>query len=162
MSRKRPAEPIGINAGFTSLEASWLTWLGFFIAALGWALLLGGATIADSLIARAPRALPPTFHADLIEVAKCVIVSGFGLAIIGALQSGFGTLNRFFGAVLMRSAQRDTEPARPMETPTERPATAAAPTKRRPYRQFPDGSVEVDTIVGTRLFKSMAEAREFI
>lgn len=147
---------------FNSLQVGWLTWLGFLLAVLGWVLLLGGTTIVDIITTKNPRLLPPTFHADLLDIAKCIIMSGLGLAIVGALQSGFGTLNRFFGAVLMRSAQRDHEPSHVAEPVVERTAPAAPSIKRRPYRQFPDGSVEVDTIVGTRLFRTMTEARDFI
>jgi hypothetical protein len=155
---KRSSDALGFNA----LKTGWLTWLGFALAALGWVLLLFGTTVADILIAKMPHLLPPAFHADLLDIAKTIIFSGFGLAIVGALQTGFGTLNRFFGAVLMRSTQRDNEQPRPVEPTVERPSPTVAAAKRRPYRMFPDGSVEVDTIVGTRLFKTMAEARDFI
>jgi hypothetical protein len=154
---KRAKEAVALAPTFDALGLGWLTWAGLLVAILGWAMLLAGAVLADMLIARFPHLLGPGFHSDFLDIARCLIVSGFGLAIVGALHAGFGTLNRFFGAVLMRSAQRDNEPQRPVE-----PSPVPTPSKRRPYRMFADGTVEVDTIVGTRLFKSMAEAREFI
>ena len=132
-----------------------LTWLGLIVAALGWAMLLGVAGLNGRLA--------PSVHADFVEIARCLIGSGFGLALIGALQTGFGALNRFFSAVLTRSG--------PRAAPVPSPAAAAAPPvdraaeplrERRPYQILADGSVEVETIVGTRRFDSMDEARDFI
>ncbi len=140
-------------ADFDALALGRLTWIGLVVAALGWALMIGEATMADVVI-RGPRA--PTLHGDLVVVAQCLIVSGFGLAIIGALQSGFGTLNRFFEAVLSRSTQRASG------APASVPVAPAPARERRPYRTLADGSVEVETIVGTRRFATMREAADFI
>ena len=147
------------GAAFDALEINRLTWIGLIVAGIGWAALIGEATVSDVLVSKVPRAMPPTFHADLFDIAKCVIASGFGLAIIGALQSGFGTLNRFFSAVLIRSSQRAP---RGMESNVAAPPSSAPVRERRPYRLMADGSVEVETIVGTRRFATMHEAREFI
>ena len=139
-------------------ESGWLTWIGLLVAAIGWALLLGEATVADLLVIKIARVTSPTFHGDLVEIAKCLIGSGFGLAILGGLLTGFGALNRFFGAVLTRSSQRHvaaTPPASPIVAHPE-------PSEHRPYRLLPDGSVEVETILGTRRFETMSDARDFI
>ena len=136
-----------------------LTAIGLILAGIGWAMLLGAAAVADILPGGPIHAWisrEPTFHADLFDIAKCITASGFALAIVGALQTGFGALNRFFEAVLLRSAQRQNAPVVMREDP------AAAPTPERPYRKMADGSVEVDTILGTRRFASVAEARAFI
>ena len=140
-------------ADFDAVALGRLTWIGLVVATLGWALMIGEATMADVLV-RGSRG--PTLHGDLVVVAQCLIVSGFGLAIIGALQSGFGTLNRFFEAVLSRSTQRASGAASAVPT-------APMPAReRRPYRTLADGSVEVETIVGTRRFATMREAADFI
>ena len=129
-----------------------LTWLGLFVAAIGWTFLLG-ATAAGAKLA-------PPLHADLVEIGRCLIGSGFALALIGALQTGFGALNRFFSAVLTRSGPRTPAPVTAAAPPVDR---AAEPLReRRPYQIMADGSVEVETIVGTRRFETMDEAREFI
>ncbi len=158
---RRPAEDAFMmqGSGRDGVAVGRLTAIGLTLAGIGWALLLGEAAVADILPAGAGHALmarEPTFHADLREIAKCIIASGFALAIVGALQTGFGALNRFFEAVLLRSAQRQSAPVVMREEP------AAAPAPERPYRKMPDGSVEVDTILGTRRFNSVAEARAFI
>ena len=145
-------------SGFDALEIGRLTWIGLIVAGIGWALVIGETATADILSGKGTRAVPATFHADLIEIGKCIIASGFGLAFLGALQTGFGTLNRFFAAVLIRSSQRSSQ--RPASVVVE--STAATPRDKRPYRTLPDGSVEVETILGTRRFKTMVEAREFI
>ncbi len=167
-----PTSDGGIEAShFDGRELGRLTWIGLALAGIGWALLLGATASVDMFAMRRP--VVPTFQADLADIAKCIVGSGFGLAIIGALQTGFSALNRFFEAVLMRSAQRTMPspqaashgpgapvPGAMQATPVERePARATA---KRPYRLRADGSVEVDTILGTRLFKTMAEARDFI
>ena len=146
---------------FDALEIGRLTWIGLMLSAIGWAMLLGEAALVDILAAKIPRAVPPTFHADLLDIAKCIIVSGLGLAIVGALQTGFGALNRFFEAVLMRSNSRTagSQHTTPMASPSGGPIPSAG---KRPYRLLPDGSVEVEMILGTRRFETMAEAREFI
>ncbi len=152
------ATQVGGRDGSTrdGLAIGRLTAIGLILAGIGWALLLGEATVADVLPAGHASARPPTFHADLCVIAECVIASGFALAIVGALQTGFGALNRFFEAVLMRSAQRQA-PVVMRDEPV-----VDAPMPERPYRKMPDGSVEVDTILGTRRFTSVAEARAFI
>ena len=142
---------------FETLDTGRLTWIGLILAAIGWILLLGETALADIVATKWIRPPTPTFHADVLDIGKCLIGSGFGLAIIGGLHTGFGTLNRFFGAVLSRSTVR--QPDVPQATA---PFAAPRDTRRRPYRTFPDGSVEVETIVGTRRFDTMADAREFI
>lgn len=155
------------------------TWIGLTAAVIGWAMLLGETGIADFMTIENPRMLPPTFHDDFVDVAKTLIYSGFGLAIVGALQTGFGALNRFFEAVLMRSGQKSQSQSLAVapvaadsykrETSFRRDDTykrdevvVAAPRMGRPYRTFADGSVEVETIVGNRRFRSMTEASDFI
>lgn len=161
---RRTAENLDVPPAFDGLVLGRLTWIGLGMAAIGWALILGETAVTAILFARSGR-VPPTFHADLLEIGKCVLISGFGLAIVGALQTGFGTLNRFFGAVLSRSGRRDPGPtptASAIEPVVDHPRAPPSAVEKRPYRLFPDGSVEVDTILGTRLFKTMAEARDFI
>ena len=160
MTRRSTDDTVTRGAGGDGLAIGRLTAIGLILAGIGWALLLGEAAVADILPAGASHAWPagaPTSHADLCAIAECIIASGFALAIVGALQTGFGALNRFFEAVLTRSAQRQGAPAVMREEPVTEPS---AP--ERPYRKMPDGSVEVDTILGTRRFKSVAEARAFI
>ena len=155
MSARQPDAPT-LSSDFDALEIGRLTWIGLIVAALGWVLLIGEGTLADIVPARSGR-ISPSLHADLFDIAKCIIASGFGLAIIGALQSGFGTLNRFFAAVLTRSSQRSPSASAPSAGRPPEPTH-----QRRPYRLLGDGSVEVETILGTRRFASMHEAREFI
>ena len=140
-----------------------LTWLGLAVAALGWALLLGEDGVADLVAIRTGRPVAATLHGDLVDIAKCLIGSGFGLAIVGGLRTGFGALNRFFAAVLTRSAQRAPARTAPQSEPVVPiDGDAEVVRARRPYRILADGSVEVETIVGTRRFDSMDEARDFI
>ena len=150
----RPAGENKVAELVSEPETGRLTWIGLLLAGIGWVLLLGEIALTDLVPAKLPRPVAPTFHADLLAVAECLIGSGFGLAVIGALGSGFGVLNDFFNAALNRSGQRGGARTEPEVGPP--------PRGGRPYRTLPDGSVEVETIVGTRRFETMAEAREFI
>ncbi len=164
-----------MSRDFDALETGRLTWVGLSVAAIGWALLLAVTAMADAVALRLAPSSPTlhadlhaALHADLIGIAKCLIGSGFALALIGTLQAGFGALNRFFGAVLTRSSQRVVEPQpAPFDAGLAGLNAAGgamdkAARQRRPYRTFADGSVEVETILGTRRFDTMSDAREFI
>ena len=85
------------------------------VVALGWALLLAAAP-AIEIIANVTGRSVGAF-ANMGAIAECTIITGFGLAIVGALHTGFSALNGFFGAVLERTATRrlpeaDVEEAR--------------------------------------------------
>jgi hypothetical protein len=159
MIRQRRGREAADDASLDQLRIGRMTWTGFVVVAGGWAALLGTTTLSDVLLAKHP--LSAAIHADLTQVSICLILSGFGLAIVGALHTGFGTLNRFFSAVLNRSVRRDVGSVEPV-VDRPQPAPAKPAGQRRPYRLMADGSVEVETIVGTRIFRTMAEAREFI
>jgi len=170
-----------------------LTWIGFMIVAGGWVLVLAAPQLNDAaahLSARPLEAAPPI---NVAAIAQCAILSGFGVGIIGALQTGFGALDRFFAAVLARSGQARAQTSAPSPAyPVARSATSAAPhraaqsaapaakaiagqqpapprkilergwVKDRAYVLFVDGSVEVETMLGRRIFPSLREAQEFI
>lgn len=160
--KKKAMKPVAAEAASRARRLGLLTWTGLVVVAVGWGLLVLSIVFADLLIAKAPRLMPPVLHADLIEISRCVIVTGFGLAVLGALQAGFSRLDRTFGFALARPTMADEPRLEPAFAASAPERVAPGQGKRRPYRVFADGSVEVDTIVGTRLFKTMAEAREFI
>ena len=150
---------VDVPRDFNGGRLGGLTWLGLFVAVVGWALLLGATALADRMAGKTGAA--QGVHGDLLEIAHCLIGSGFGLALIGALQNGFGALNRFFAAVLSRSTPRPAPaPVMAAAAPVDRSAEPLR--ERRPYQILADGSVEVETIVGTRRFDTMDEARDFI
>ena len=164
-----------------------LTWIGLMIVAAGWALLLSAPQLTEGIAHVAGRSAEST-TLNISAIAQCGIVSGFGLGIIGALQTGFGALNKFFEAVLARSQQSRAQASRPSLAPTQDAARAAAEplrhtaaksvarpapaqsrkiqergwVKDRAYVLFTDGSVEVETMLGRRKFPSLQEAQEFI
>ncbi|WP_041367396.1 hypothetical protein [Methylocella silvestris] len=171
-----------------------LTWIGFMIVAAGWALLFSSPQLHYAM-PRFPGQVGESGALDFALVAQSVIFCGLGLAIIGALQTGFGALNKFFEAVMARSqltSSRVPAPAPPPQNSAGRPSASAplqpslrpAPqpkavsakarpenarkilergwVKDRAYVQFGDGSVEVETLLGRRMFSSLHEAQEFI
>jgi hypothetical protein len=131
-----------------------LTWIGFMVVAFGWALLLSGAPTLQIFVAAIGHKLP----VDMPAIAQATILSGFGLAIVGALQTGFGALKHFFDTVLERTS-------RPGEAANKKPVTKVVERGRlkdRPYVLFGDGSIEIETLLGQRRFASFKDAREFI
>lgn len=104
-----------------------LTWIGFIIVGAGWVLLLSAAQLSDAAAHLSGRPLEPASGANFAAIAQSTILSGFGVGVIGALQSGFGALNRFFAAVLARSGQaRAQASAMPGAYPAAQTAAPAA------------------------------------
>ena len=145
-----------------------LTWLGLTIAALGW--------IAPWLAAGAPDgAMSLGGYAASAEIFRAasqnMILTGFGLAILGALQTGFGALDRFFHAILLRSEARAEVAAEPdaVEAAADdgreidpRKIVDRGRLRDRSYVLFADGSVEVETLLGIRRFATLEEAAGFV
>ncbi len=137
-----------------------LTWVGLMVVALGWALLLSGASAVEAVLRILGRTGTPPFNLEVLTQAT--ILTGFGLAILGALQTGFGTLKHFFDTVLERTAR--SAPKMTVEPPPP-PSTSVVERgllKDRPYILFGDGTIEVETLLGMRRFDSLQEACEFI
>lgn len=134
-----------------------LTWIGLMIAALGWALLFS----APQVLALATSLSGQSCSFNMAGAAECTILSGFGIAILGALQTGFGALNRFFEAVLVRTAPAPAK-ASALQSAPQRKIIERGWVKDRAYVLFADGSVEVETMLGRRLFPSLQDAQEFI
>lgn len=170
-----------------------LTWTGFMIVAGGWVLLLAAPQLNDAAAHFSGRPLEAATSNNVAAIAQCAILSGLGIGIIGALQTGFGALDRFFAAVLARSGQTRAQPVAPSASYPVAQSTksaarnraaqgAVAPAKAiggrqpapprkilergwvkdRAYVLFVDGSVEVETMLGRRIFSSLQEAQEFI
>jgi prepilin-type processing-associated H-X9-DG protein len=143
-----------------------LTWLGLGLAALGWiAPWLASGDAADGTVALAGYAMAAE---ALRATAQNTILSGFGLAILGALQTGFGALDRFFQAILRRSEARADAADADTDAPAVGPSIDAAEIvdrgrlRGRSYVLFADGSVEVETLLGIRRFATFDEAAGFV
>jgi len=164
-----------------TLQFGKLTWVGLMIATFGWALLLSGISLADIVNRISGHASPAAVSINMGVVAQSTIMTGFSIAVLGLLQTGFSALNRFFDSVLERTAKRPEHDLGPAPAiPGQRSAppvysqrSAAAPKQRskivergllkdRAYVLFGDGSVEVQTMLGLRRFQSFREAADFI
>lgn len=135
-----------------------LSWVGLMIVALGWTLFLSAPRLAE-LSAVWGRAMDAPPRLEMI--AQITILSGFGVAILGALQTGFGALNKFFESVLARTTQ---SPGKASAQPhaRQRQIVERGWVKDRAYVLFTDGAVEVETMLGRRHFPSLQDAKEFI
>lgn len=131
------------------------------VVALGWALLLSGASAMEVMVRLTGHAAAPSLN--LAAITQATILTGFGLAILGALQTGFSTLKKFFDSVLERTARSaSTAGGAPQPQPVPRSVVERGLLKDRPYILFGDGSIEVKTLLGVRRFTSLLEAHEFI
>ncbi|MGB8279261.1 MAG: hypothetical protein WCF20_15195 [Methylovirgula sp.] len=137
-----------------------LTWVGLMVVALGWALLLSGASAMEGLMRILGRTGTPPLN--LAVITQATILTGFGLAILGALQTGFGTLKDFFDTVLERTARSAPKMTVESPPPQSRSVVERGLLKDRPYILFGDGTIEVETLLGVRRFDSRQEAYEFI
>jgi hypothetical protein len=135
-----------------------LTWIGFMVVALGWALLLSGAPALALYATAFGHKLP----FDMTAISQATIFTGFGLAVLGALQTGFSALNSFFDRVLERTARPSEAPAPTMRKKPAANVVQRGRLKDRPYVLFGDGTIEVETLLGLRRFTSFKEAREFV
>jgi len=77
------------------------------------------------------------------------------------LQTGFGALNKFFESVLERTAKSGAN-SRANRPQQPRKIIERGWLKDRAYVLFMDGSVEIETMLGRRLFPSLQDAQEFI
>jgi Ni,Fe-hydrogenase I cytochrome b subunit len=131
-----------------------LTWIGLMVVALGWALLLSGAPSVEILTKLLGRGDLPF---NMVVIAQMTILTGFGLAVLGALQTGFGALKNFFDTVLERTARNGEQQTTQTSRIVER-----GRLRDRPFVRFGDGTVEVETLLGLRRFASLKDAHEFI
>ena len=151
------------------------TAFGLAVALLGWLLLVADVALSPMLVQAGSLAAVAALRSDVFSIAETTIVSGFALAIIGVLRAGFGALHRFFDTVLERASAPRTSPAAahppqsydvppveltPEPAPMDRPAPA--PARAHNYVILANGAVEVETLLGTRVFASLDEARDFI
>jgi hypothetical protein len=166
-----------------------LTWAGLLIATLGWGFLLSYPLIAPHVVSESAK---PEVHDParfILIFGENAVVSGFGLALLGALEKALHLLMRLgsFGharPLLPRQAHTVHEPA---ETSVPAPAVSSASSYAPPfisqrssgdrsagdivtrgelngrdYVLFRDGSVLIETLLGPRRFASISEAQEFI
>jgi hypothetical protein len=98
----------------------------------------------------------------LSVIASCMIFTGFVIAILAVLTHGFGALERFFTAALERSAARAEAPATMAEEAEPYRRAERGSIEDSVYHIHGDGSVEVETLLGSRRFASLREAQEFV
>ncbi len=154
-----------------------LVGFGLALVILGWVVLLADLLLSDALLKAGSLVAVLSLKGDVATLAQTLVLTGLGLSLLGGLREGFGALSRFFDTVLQRSATPrpsampedvpDVGPERVVTVPhaAERMGgerAGPAPARDRNYSILPDGSVEVDTLLGTRIFASMEEARDFI
>lgn len=146
-----------------------LTWAGLLIATLGWGLLLSYPLIA-------PHVADASSASELRDPARFVLIfgenavtTGFALALLGALEKVLHLLARQGGMGQTRPAVRASNPpANAQYAPpfisqrSPNDIVTRGELHGRDYVLFRDGSVMIETLLGTRRFASITEAQEFI
>jgi hypothetical protein len=148
-----------------SMEFNRLTWTGLIVAAVGWTLLLLGATVSKEVWGIWDYFGTTVPDLSAVSASNSMILSGFGLAILGALQSGFSSLHLFFEAVLQRSQRAQVQAATSLKQTANFASSKIAEEGwmgDRAYVRFANGTVQIETLLGVRNFSSVDEAREFI
>jgi hypothetical protein len=135
-----------------------LTWVGFMITAFGWSLLLAAPQVTELFATPTGR---PGIHLNTPTIAECAILTGLGIAIVGALQTGFGTLKTFFEDLFERTGKMRLKSARSAQ-PQKKMVVERGRLKDSAYVLYLDGTVEVETMLGRRIFSSLRDAQEFI
>jgi len=123
--------------------------------AMGWVVVLALAITRIAL--GAPR--ETGVLAVLLAAGFALLATSATLFLLEALHDGFGALDSFFAAALARSAERPP-PTPPQQPQPERPRRGYIGD--RPFVANDDGSVVVETLLGPRLFPSLADAQDFI
>ena len=127
---------------------------GVALGGLAWALLV--CLCAAKLTFDAPR---DGVLLLALGVAIALLATGATLLILDSLRVGFGALDSFFVAALARSAQRREASPSPI---TPRTQSRRGVIGDRSFVENSDGSVVVDTLLGPRLFPSLADAQDFV
>ncbi|MEJ2118281.1 MAG: hypothetical protein P8Y36_10445 [Alphaproteobacteria bacterium] len=160
-----------------------LTWAGLLIATLGWGFLLSYPLLAPSMVITTTTTTLHDPARFILIFGENAVITGFALALLGALEKALVLLSRLNGTGALRSAPRPSTAAGPA-VPHPHPHQAAAPQPQpqlvlqrssnanevitrgamngRDYVLFRDGSVLVETLLGPRRFPSITEAQEFI
>lgn len=146
------------------MRRAWLGVTGTVLISAGWAILLVAMVDLGPAASRLGTGLAWLNGYNLGTLGQSLILTGFGCIIVGTLREGFGALQRFFDAILTRTAKQPVAP-QPAETSAD-----VAPDmivdrgwiKDRAYVVYADGSTEIETRIGMRRFKSHQDARAFV
>jgi hypothetical protein len=145
------------------------TWTGLMAVAFGWALLFSSAELSEFIARTIGGASIGSSPANMVGIAQCTIVSGFGIAILGVLRNGFGVVIRSLDPEIARMQgiqspwRSEPQPSAPMQHAGRRGKIAERGwVKDRAYVLFVDGTVEVETLLGLRRFASLQDAQDFI
>lgn len=90
-----------------------LTWAGLLIATLGWGFLLSYPLIATHVVnsSGSPDAHDPARF--VLIFGENAVITGFALALLGALEKALQLLARLGGVGQLRPAIRSNTPANP-------------------------------------------------
>jgi hypothetical protein len=137
---------------------------GTVIASIGWFVALAiGAFIFWS---ETPSQDGLAAHVSILShLAECVIVTGFGFAILDALERNRRQMSRALGALQRTTELADQRGAVTATGPSiahQEATIGSGSLNGRDYALFADGSLEIETLLGRRRFASILDAREFI
>ena len=158
--------------------------LGISVSGAAWFLLVWSIITPDPLLRILGQTGTALGQHYLVTLFECALFTGFVVILVGALQAGFGALDRFFDAILRRSGKNEQLPPPPRRVVAESksPQAQVSAVQERPvlksrlppkvmdegflrgrtYALYSDGSVEVDTLLGRKKFESMDAAITYL
>lgn len=141
-----------------------VTWSGLLIAAAGWGILAAYPLILPAGGSGSSQAGSQGLSPFILGLSSSAIQSGFAIAILGALENAIGALDRLVGTIVQLRLNTVTKPGQQPQPAAPPPVEVVArgDLNGRAYLLYSDGSVVVETLLGRRRFRSLAEAREFI
>ncbi|HEV2572396.1 MAG TPA: hypothetical protein VGU72_11740 [Beijerinckiaceae bacterium] len=145
----------------------WLGATGVVLIFLGWAILFLAMMDPGPAAGLVQRSLAWVNGYNLGTLGQSLILTGFGCVIVQTLREGFGALQRFFDAILTRTARPSVAPPPAPEPRVDEEDKHDVIVDRgwikdRPYVVYADGSTEIETRIGMRRFKSHQDARAFV
>jgi hypothetical protein len=140
----------------------WRQRVGFALIVLGWA--AAAASYFPLGLTKVSFEFAGVFlPAALLTFGQFALATGLAMHMSAHFAYGFSALDRFFEAILQRTLQPapPANDARPIEV---RPPSVVSKgfIGERPYAHFSDGSVEVETLLGSRRFESLEAAHSFV
>ena len=159
-----------------------LTWAGLLIATLGWGLLLSYPLLAPAMLSSSGGAEMRDPARFILIFGENAVVTGLAIAVLGGLERALRLLGRIAGNAGHMRAQSAPSAAAAGFGPVHTTPSAAMQAQShmlmpqrstgdvvtrgalngRDYILFRDGSVVVETLLGSRRFPSITEAQEFI
>lgn len=135
---------------------------GLILAALGWGFILTFPMLLQPENAKLIDTFTHSNTTFIERVAEKLIITGFAVALLGALHSSVKRNIRAQSVQKSRVPVHDAPPTAGETTLIDSEEPMHGDLNGRAFVKLPDGTVEVDTLLGRRKFQSLSDAIAFI